>query len=104
MTCTTHTPNFNSKKLTKYEEVVCKSILAYEMFFKNFLLDTNVVDIRSIVNKMFEKEDFDGQEIIAQLIIKAIYESDSNKEIDFLPTDIEKNVDSKFFIPLSPEV
>lgn len=86
------------RKLTKYEEIVCKSILAHDIYFTYY---GENCDLRTVVNNIFNQEDFDGYGVFAKFINSAVYEKQTGVESNFLPTDMEKdidtNVEKKFF-------
>lgn len=87
------------RKLTKYEEVVCMSIIAHDVYFQ---YDGEHYNIRNIVRNIMEQQGFDGDAVFAKFITSAVYEKQGNREdVSFLPTDVEKEVDisveKKFF-------
>ena len=83
-----------NKKYSKYEEVIIKTILANQIFEKNFFNDEETINWREEVNIIYNKEDFDGDTIIAQFILNSSF--DNNKEYkteNFIPTNITNEVD-----------
>lgn len=82
------------KKYSKYEEVIIKTILANQIFEKNFFNDEETLNWREEVNKIFNKEDFDGDTVLAQFILNSSF--DNNREYkteNFIPTNIVNEVD-----------
>ena len=86
------------RKLTKYEEVISRSLLANEIYFK---YSGENCDIGTIMKEIVSKEDFDGYSVFGKFMTSAIYEKKNNPDMDFLPTDLAKEVDinaeKKFF-------
>ena len=86
--------NSENKKYSKYEEVIIKTILANQIFEKNFFNDAETINWREEVNTLYNKEDFDGDTLIAQFILNSSF--DNNKEYkteSFIPTNITNEVD-----------
>ena len=86
--------NNGNKKYSKYEEVIIKTILANQIFEKNFFNDAETINWREEVNTLYNKEDFDGDTLLAQFILNSSF--DNNKEYkteNFIPTNITNEVD-----------
>lgn len=89
------------KKHSKYEEVIIKSILANELFEKNFLNQEQRENMNWLeeVNKIYNSKDFDGDYIISNFAVNTIYDILSQRKYhNFLSEDLEidNNAEKKY--------
>jgi hypothetical protein len=91
------------KKNSKYEEVIIKTILANEIFEKDFFNDNENNNWRDVVNAMYNEKGFDGDAILARFVISGSFEHHKAYETcNFIPTninnEIDENIDKKFIL------
>ena len=83
-----------NKKYSKYEEVIIKTILANQIFEKNFFNDEETINWREEVTKIYNKEDFDGDTVLAQFILNSSFDNNKEYKVEsFIPTNITNEVD-----------
>jgi hypothetical protein len=89
------------QKYSKYEEVIIKTILANKILERSFFNENECIDWRREVNDIYNSEDFDGDEVLAQFIVSGSYDNNVQyKSNSFIPTniggEIDSNIDKKF--------